>query len=83
MDTAITHEAHAGRPAAALGWYTGDNGRLLFTPAGAPACYGGDARALCKRLNIKRLARLRQERAFGDEPRASRAFRDEPRASRA
>ena len=57
----------AARPAALLGWYTGDDGRALYSPAGALVCYHDDARRLCTRLNAARLARLRQQRgAAGD-----------------
>jgi len=81
MDTAITHEAHEDAAASPLGFYTGDNGRALYTPAGSLVCYHDDARAICAQLNATRLEQLRRERAADDEPRASRAFRDEPRAS--
>jgi len=89
----ITATAHAApltagapsgitRPAALLGWYCGDGGRALFAPDGQLVCYGGEVRTLCRLLNIRRLARLRAQRAvatrdyeglFGPTPRASRA----------
>jgi len=71
----MTQGAREDRPAALLGWSTGDSGTALYTPEGVHICNTPDARTLCRLLNIRRLARLRRQRAMpaGDEPRASRA----------
>ena len=50
------------RPAALLGWYLGDGGRILFAPDGRAMCYRPTP-GLCKALNDERLTRLRRQRA--------------------
>ncbi len=57
-----TPTATIERPAALLGWYTGDNGRALYSPDGAHVCNHDNARALCLKLNTVRLFRLREQR---------------------
>lgn len=64
MNTTTT--TREDRPAALLGWYTGDGGRALFAPDGQLVCYHDDARGLCTRLNAARLARMRGQRVAAE-----------------
>lgn len=63
QDTTSTPTPTVERPAALLGWYTGDNGRALYSPDAAHVCNHDSARALCDKLNTMRLLRLREQRA--------------------